>query len=149
MEALQWLGDNWFELFQSLGIVASLLVAAYTMWQDTRSRKIANFSDAKQQHREIWSQASENPALLRVRKRDVDLGLHPVTEEELLFVKALVFHLDWVYRAVKSGLFVKLEALQKDVREFFALPIPNAVWARLKEFQDAEFVRFVEDCLRH
>jgi hypothetical protein len=48
---------------------------------------------------------------------------------------------------MKARMFVKLEGLQTDVKEFFASPIPRAVWERMKPLQDAGFVRFVESCL--
>jgi hypothetical protein len=36
------------------------------------------------------------------------------------------------------------EALRKDIRWFFSLPVPKAVWEETKLRQDAGFVRFVE-----
>jgi len=38
--------------------------------------------------------------------------------------------------------------LKKDVREFFSLPIPRAVWNEMKSYQDSDFVRFVEEARR-
>lgn len=37
-----------------------------------------------------------------------------ISEEENLFVKLLILHLDTVHRAVRTGMFVKLEGVQKD-----------------------------------
>lgn len=33
-----------------------------------------------------------------------------------------------------------------DVAWFFSLPIPKAVWEKLKPLQDEEFVAYVEEC---
>ena len=38
--------------------------------------------------------------------------------------------------------------LKDDIREFMSLPIPKAVWAKMKDFQDKEFVVFVESALK-
>lgn len=43
-----------------------------------------------------------------------------------------------------DGLYFTPEALRRDIREFFALPIPSDVWERAKVFQNREFVSFVE-----
>jgi hypothetical protein len=42
MEGLQWVGEHWFDLLQTAGIVGGLLFIAYTTRKDDRSRKIAN-----------------------------------------------------------------------------------------------------------
>jgi len=80
-----------------------------------------------------------------VLAKDVNVAQMPVSREEELFVTTLILHLSTVYRAMKHGEFVKLEGLQKDVAEFFALPIPEAVWKKIKPLQDRNFVRFIEE----
>jgi hypothetical protein len=49
-----------------------------------------------------------------------------------------------VYHAIRDGTLIKPEGLRKDIQSFFALPIPRAVWERVKPLQDREFVKFVE-----
>jgi hypothetical protein len=56
----------------------------------------------------------------------------------------LILHLNTVGRAMKARMFVKIEGLQQDVRELFALPIPKAVWKKVVTLQDVNFARFVE-----
>ena len=34
--------------------------------------------------------------------------------------------------------------IHKDIERFFSLPIPRAVWEKVKDFQEEPFVRFVE-----
>jgi hypothetical protein len=46
-----------------------------------------------------------------------------------------------------AAIFVKIQGLQKDIRDFFMLPIPKAVWEKIKPFQDGDFIVFVESCL--
>jgi hypothetical protein len=74
----------------------------------------------------------------------VDLDELPVTTREWVFVKMLILHLDNVRRAMNVGMFVKLQGLQKDIQEFFALPIPKAVWKRLRPFQEEGLVALIE-----
>lgn len=148
MEAFPWLAEHWFDLLQTVGIVGGLLFTGLTLRKDDRAREIANLLAVNKQYRSIWKELYDQPKLFRVLQREVNLKEHPVTDEERLFVKQLIVHLDTVRRAMKAGLFVKLEGLQADVREFFSSPIPKAVWESMKPLQDEAYVAFVEDCLR-
>lgn len=60
----------------------------------------------------------------------------------------LILHLDTVRRAIKARMFVKVEGLQEDVRGLFALPIPKAVWEKMKPFQNKDFIAFIETALK-
>lgn len=148
MEASSWITQHWFDLFQTAGIIGGLLFTAYTVRREGRARKISSLIALKQQHLDIWKDLYEKPKLFRVLKKNVDLSKHPITDEESLFVKFLILHLDTVRRAMDSGLFVKLEGLQTDVSEFFSAPIPKAIWEQLKPLQDKDHVTFVDACLR-
>lgn len=147
MGALSWIAEHWFDLLQTIGIIGGLVFTAYTTHKDEKARRIGNLIAIAGQNREIWKEVYDRPQLFRVRERDVDLRKQPISDEEGLFVKLLVLHLDTVYRAMKAGMFVKLEGLQKDIKEFFSWPIPRAVWEKIKPFQDEAFVRFVDTCL--
>ncbi len=141
-----WIAGHWLDLLQTIGIVGGLFFTAYAVRKDERARKISNLIAAKQQYREIWEALYENPKLFRVLKTDVDLENQPVADDEWLFVKFIILNLDTIYRAMNMGMFVKLEGLQKDVREFFSAPIPIVVWGKLKPLQDQDFAAFVEKC---
>jgi len=141
-----WANENWFDLLQTVGVVGGLLFTAYSIRREESSRKITNLIAIKEQHREIWKELFDRPKLSRVLRGNVDLKRQPISDEEYLFVKLLILHLDTVHRAMKSGMFVKLEGLQKDIVEFFSSPIPKGVWEEMKPLQDEAFVRFVEDC---
>jgi hypothetical protein len=45
-----------------------------------------------------------------------------------------------------AGIFVKIQGLQKNIRDF--LTLTKAVWNKIKPFQDGDFVAFVENCLK-
>jgi hypothetical protein len=145
MGVTNWFANHWFDLLQTIGIIASFLVAAYTTWKDERARRIGNSIAINDRYRKIWKDVYEHPELARVLDRGADVKAISIGEE--FFVTTLISHLSTVFRAMKHGEFVKLEGLERDVREFFTLPVPKAVWVKLKPFQDGKFVSFVENCL--
>jgi hypothetical protein len=146
MEVGQWLVDNWYVALQSTGIVGGLLFTAFSLRSETKTRRIANLLVITQNHREIWKEVFERPALKRVMDPAANLTTEPVDHEEELFVHFLVLHLNSVFHAMKDDVFVKPDGLRQDIRRFFSLPIPFTVWERIKVLQDDEFVRFVEKC---
>ena len=92
MQGLQWIGEHWFDLLQTVGIVGGLLFTARTTLKDDRSRKIANLIAIKQQYREIWKELYDRPQLGRLLEKGVNLNTHPISTEESLFVKLLILH---------------------------------------------------------
>ena len=147
MGEASWIAEHWFDFIQTCGIIVGFLLTAYTLRKDEQARQVTNLVVANQQYREIWQQLYNKPGLFRVLKMDADLAVQPITDEEALFVRLLILHLHSVHRTMKVGMFVKLEGLQADVREFFSFPIPRAIWGRSKQLQDKNFVTFVEKCL--
>ncbi len=145
MGIFSWFVQNW--TVESVGIIGGLFVSAYAAFKDERARRIGNLIAIKEENRKIWREAFEKPALFRVLKSDPDLKNGPISEEEFLFVKQLILHLDTVYRAMRAGMFVRLSGMRADIKGFLSLPIPYGVWEKLKPFQDANFVNFIETCL--
>jgi hypothetical protein len=142
-----WLAQHWLDLLQSVGIVGSLGLTAYLAWKDERARQIGNSIAISSQHRELWKSVYGRSNVERVLEAQPDLAASPITHSERLFVTTLLGHLSTVFRAMKHGEFVQLEGLRKDVQQFFALPIPKAMWKKLKPYQDHQFVEFIESCL--
>ncbi len=143
-----WIGDNWFALLQSVGIVGGLIYTGRVVHTDAKVRRLENLFALTKQHREIWSMLYDRPGLSRVLDPKADLATAPLTMEEELFVRFLIFHLDNSYRAADGGVFGSPEGLGDDLRQFFSLPIPQAVWAKAAKLQDRDFVRFVESTIR-
>jgi hypothetical protein len=141
-----WIAQHWFELVETIGIIGGLLFTAFTTRKDERARRISNLIAVTEQHRQIWMELYDRPRLSRILKKDVNLNKDIISEEEALFVNLLILHLGTVYRAMKEGVFVKLEGLQEDVKEFFALPIPKAIWEKAKSLQDKDFAEFIGKC---
>ncbi len=141
---LNWLGDNWFTLLQSVGIVGGLVYTGSALRGDAKARQVENLFTLTKQHREIWSMLTDRPELSRIMEPAVDLTATPVTRDEELFVTFLVFHLGNAYRATQAGLFVGPERLKVDISSFFSLPIPRTVWKKIAALQDRDFARFVD-----
>ena len=110
----------------------------------SQARRIGNLIAITQHQREIWTHLYTRPELVRVLAKAVNLKSAPVTDAEELFVNFLILHLNSAYHAMQTGMFMKPEGLQRDIQMFFSLPIPKAVWETTKQFQDEDFVRFVE-----
>ena len=59
----------------------------------------------------------------------------------------LTLHLSATYHAMENNVLIRPEGVRPAGRCFFSRPVLAAVWAGLKRFQDAAFVRFVEGWL--
>ena|SRR6266404_5789917 len=149
MGVIAWFWENWFVSLQSFGIIGSLLFTAAAFRTDAKARRISNLITITDHHREIWTQLLNRPGLSRVLKAVVDFRREPLTQEEELFVNLLILHLNAAYHALSGGMLVKPEQLQKDIRSFFSLPIPRAVWRKSRTFQDENFATFVEAILNY
>ncbi len=69
------------------------------------------------------------------------------TPDKAIYMNVMIQHVASAYDAVKAGMAIKPEAPRRDVRDFFSRPLPNAIWQKLKSFQNDDFVVFVESCL--
>lgn len=143
---LHWISEHGFDLIGSAGIVASFGFTAVSFRKDGSSRRVANLLTLATAHRQIWSELYDRPDLGRILKRSPNLIREPVTEEESLFVNFLLQHLNATWQAMNEGEFRTKQGIQRDIREFFLLPIPRAVWEKSKAYHDTEFVRFVDRC---
>jgi hypothetical protein len=144
MEVSTWVESHWFDVVQTLGIVVTFLFSAYVTSRDARARRVANSIAITDQYHQIWRDVYSHPELSRVISESPDLLSKPVSFNEELFVTTLIAHLSTVYRAMKQDEFVDLQGLARDVKQFFSLPIPKAVWEKIRAFQDDEFVGFIK-----
>ena len=144
MEILGWTAGHWFDILQTASILVGFFTAAYTIWTNTKERKIGNLFALTTAHREIWSRLHEQKELSRVLSPSVNLRIEPVTLEEELFVHTLILHVRTAFKARELGMQFDDDAVAADLRQFFNRPIPHTVWERSKVFQDRKFVEFVE-----
>jgi hypothetical protein len=145
MEVIQWLGDYGIHILEAIGIIGGLFFSAYTTRRDEKALRISNLIAIAAQYREIWKEMYHRPELARVLETKVNLAKHPISAEERLFVNLLILHLDTVYQATNEGLFSTVEGMQKDINEFFSLPIPQNIWESSKVLQNSAFVKFIEE----
>ncbi len=139
-----WIGQEWFTLLQSLGIIGGLFFAGLSFRDNFKARQVATLIDITQSHREIWEKMLFHPTLNRVSKTAVDLESEPITEDERLIVRFLVLHLNATYEAGKNSSLARNVGFNNDIRHFFAAPIPRTVWNELRAFQNPAFIAFVE-----
>jgi hypothetical protein len=148
MGLVAWLGNNWFTLLQSLGIMAGLVFTGFSFRADARARRVGSLLTITEHYRNIWTGLYQRPELARVLSASADVVASPLTHEEELLARLLILHLNAVFRAQKDRVILKVEGLEKDIQWFFALPLPKAVWNRLRAYQDRDFVAFVDACLK-
>ena len=141
---LKWLEDNWFSLLQSIGIISGFVFTALTLRRDTKSRKRTEVLALTQQHRELWSEVHRRPELARILQTEVNLVAQPISTAEEEYLNLIIIHFNTGWQLAREGASLTLQTLRKDVRTFFSLPVPRAVWEQSKSARDPEFVRFVE-----
>lgn len=146
MGGLRWIAENWIAVLNATGVIGGLFFTASSIRSETRTRRITNLLTITSNHREIWSELYDRPGLARVLDPFVNVAKKPVRQNEEIFVIFIILHVYSVYQAMQDGLFVKLEGLSKDIEWLFSLPIPKAIWEKMKALQNEDFVKFVEDC---
>ena len=141
----EWIGQNWLALIQTGALAGGLLFTGIAVLLDARARRVGNLIQLTQQHRDLWERLYMQPELTRILAPAADPSKQPVTAQEETFVIFLILHLSNTYYAMRAGFFQKLRGLRKDIERFFSLPIPRAVWEKVKDLQEESFVRFVEE----
>jgi hypothetical protein len=140
----QWIGHNWLSIIQTVALAGGLLFTGVGVLLNARARRVGNLIQLTQQHRDLWERLYTQPELARILDPAASQAQSPVTAAEEMFVIFLILHLSNTYYAMRSGFFHKLRGVRKDIEGFFSLPIPRAVWEKVKDLQDESFVRFVE-----
>jgi hypothetical protein len=143
-----WFLQNGFNLLSAGGVITGLWFTAYSLRSDTKTKRIANLLTITANHRELWKEYLNNPNLARVRDTVANTTKHPVTDQEHLFVIMVILHINTAYYAMGDDLVIKLEGLRRDVAQIFARPVPKEVWEKVKQFQNDDFVKFVESVLK-
>jgi hypothetical protein len=144
MAFTDWMSHNWFPLVQTGVLASGLLLIGIALLFDARARRVANLIQLTEQHRDLWERMFVQPELTRILDPGADPANTAVTAHEEAFVVFIILHLSSTYYAMRSGFFRKPHGLRKDIVRFFSLPIPRAVWEKVKFLQDAPFVEFVE-----
>lgn len=144
----EWILHNWFDLLSSIGVVAGLWFTAFSLRSETKTRRISNLLTITTNHREIWKEFLNNQKLARIRDSIADTVTQPITDAERVFVTFVILHVNSVFYAMSDHLVIKYEGLRQDIGQFFSLPIPKSVWEKNKQFQNQDFVEFMESILK-
>lgn len=147
MDWIAALAEYWFDLLETISLLVGLFAAVHSIREGTRSLKVQNALALTSAHRDIWKMLHDHPQLQRVLRNDVNLRKHPPTVEEEIFVQMLILHLRTAIRARKADLEFGEENIRTDIRQFFSLPIPRAVWNSVRKYQGKDFQDFVDDAL--
>jgi len=148
MGLVEWISQNWFNLFSSAGIIGGLWFTAVSLRSETKTRRIANLLTITANHREVWKEIFNRPELSRVIDPSADLAKQPVTPTEEFFVGMILSNTSSVYEALKNELVIKQDGLRRDVKWFFSLPVPHAVWIKTKLLQNQDFAAFIDSALK-
>ncbi len=146
MAFTDWMSHNWFALFQTCALASGLVLIGIAMLFEARARRAANLIQLTEQHRDLWERMYVQPELARIIDPEANPRDLPITAHEQTFVVFIILHLSSTYYAMRSGFFRRPHGLREDIVRFFSLPIPRAVWERIKALQDVAFVEFVERC---
>jgi hypothetical protein len=145
----EWISQNFFNLFSAAGIIGGLWFTAISLRSETKTRRVANLLTITANHREVWKEFFGKPELARVIEPSADVGKQPVTPAEEFFVHMVISNTSSMYEALKNELVTKQEGLRRDVKSFFSLPVPNAVWIKTKLLQNQDFAAFIDSSLKN
>lgn len=142
-----WLPHNLEELVGYIGVIGGLIFNGISIRSETKARRITNMLMTTQNHREIWSDYTRNPNVWRVLDPSARISTEKVTKAEEAFVSTVIQHINSVYQMMKDGLTIRPEGMGADISSLFSLPVVEAVWNKMKGFQDEDFVVFIEACV--
>jgi len=83
-----------------------------------------------------------------VIEASADIPGQPVTDEEEFFVQMIIANTSLMYEALKDELVTNQEGFRQDIRSFFSLPVPNAVWTKTRLLQNQDFAAFIDSSLK-
>jgi hypothetical protein len=150
---LQWLGEHWFDELQTISLIVGLFGVAGGLifnglghYANATQQKIASVRARTAAHREIWFAVLRNPELKRALDPNLPGDSAP-TVEERIWVRSLILHCADDFQTRKEGLTIPETRIGDDIRQFFSKPIPRHVWHTMREYQELDFVHFVESNL--
>jgi hypothetical protein len=143
-----WVDGNWFNVIQTVGIVGSLWLTMAAANRDAKAKEIENLLSLSEQHRELWKEIPQRIDLARIFQRDGDVLLTPPTVAETEFLNLVFVHFQTGWRVAKAGGITTLKEMQADIQDFFALPLPRAVWEKTRAARNKYFAAFVDKALQ-
>ena len=133
-----WIAQNWFDAAQTGGILAGLVFTALALRDTQQAQRITNLFTLTQYQRELYGDLFNRHELRRIFRDDVDLEIHPVTEDERLFLTLVILHLSLALTAMRLKAIIPIEGLERDLAEMFSKPIPRTVWGEVRLVQNRD-----------
>jgi hypothetical protein len=93
-----WAAENWFNLFQTLGIMGSLWLAAVAAHHSAKARDSENLLKISEHHRELWREARQRPELQRIFLSDDSVFAKPLSVTEEVFLNEVILHFQTSWR---------------------------------------------------
>jgi len=144
---LDFLQQNWFNFIQTIFLLLGFYLAYITYKDDKHSQQLNHLLSLNRNHQKIWNEVAQNTKLLKSLNRK-PTKKKPITTDEYYFVRQLVFHLYTTYSAIQLGQMEFNKGIENDIRDYFSRPIPRQIWKELRDYQDDEFVVFIESVLK-
>lgn len=139
-------------LFQTSGIVFSIWIGIYNIRRAVRLEKLRSLSDMTKSNRDILTfYISNQEKLSRVFANTliIDLDIEPVSIQEKIYINILILHFNVIFNSLENNVSSEIEKLEIDIGGFLILPLPNAVWNQAKIYQNGNFVKFVDNCIKN
>jgi hypothetical protein len=143
MDVFSWV-DSHFNLIQTAGIIGGLCLTAAAARREAKAREIENLLTLSDHHRKLWDNVTDKSELQRILKSDVDVEKIPATVAEEVAINEAFAQYMTSWRIASIGGIITLKELATDVKWFFSLPLPHAVWEETKKYKNHKFVRFVK-----
>jgi hypothetical protein len=143
-ELMHWFFSALPQVVESGGIICGLCFTAFALRADSRSRQADILMRITEGHRQLWLYFEEHRELARVLDPKANLQKKPISSHEQRFVQLLINHLIITHQTSQLRIYEHPDRLGDDIRRFFSMPIPRAVWEKTMPMLDADFVAFVE-----
>jgi hypothetical protein len=137
--------EQWFDLFQTVGIIAALLLTYRSLRDQAQQLKMSNLLLVTQHHRELWGYMLDHSDLVRVFDKQANIKKTPITERERTFANMVFLHSAACLAAQRAKVMPESNNFAADVAGLFSYPIPRVVWNDVMPFVNPEFARFVKE----
>src|SRR5215213_5918493 len=119
-----WLGENWLNLLQTLGV----LFAAVEIRNNTKARRLSNLISTTGAHRSLWQSAIQDSKLKSIYSSSRNLSRNPLNFEEEVHINLHILHAKVAFEALDDGMRISRRGVAADIHQFFTLPAISGVW---------------------
>lgn len=143
---ISWLTGNWFNVFQTVALLATLAVTRSALGTSERASRASNELMMTSSNREIWGQLVSNPQL-ESALRGTPTKYEDIRLDEKRFVLQVIQHTAACYEIIRMGGVATVAGFRRDIHVTLTSPVFLAVWDRYKIYYRPAFVGFVDECI--